>query len=114
MDRVCAQETRHERPGRRCIAIAGDVKDPAFCDQAAGQTLRAFGRSDILVNNAAFQQLCASLEALSEEHLQETLQTRIGGYVHMTRAVLPHLEVGSCIINSDAGQPAQPKEISPA
>ena len=60
----------------------------------------AFGRLDILVNNAAFQQHCASLEDLSEEHLQETLQTNIAGYFHMARAALPHLRRGGCIINT--------------
>lgn len=97
-----ADETRAhvEREGRRCITLAGDVKDPRFCEQAVEKTVRAFGRFDILVNNAAFQEHCASLEALSEEHLQETLQTNIGGYFHMARAALAHLPEGSCIINT--------------
>jgi NAD(P)-dependent dehydrogenase (short-subunit alcohol dehydrogenase family) len=89
-----------EREGRRCITLPGDVKDPAFCVDAVERTVAAFGRLDVLVNNAAFQEHSDSLEELDELHLQETLQTNIGGYFHMARAALPHLKQGSCIINS--------------
>ena len=89
-----------EREGRRCIAIAGDVKDPRFCEQAVEQVLDAFGRLDVLVNNAAFQQHSKSLEDITEDHLQETLQTNIGGYFHMARAALPHMTEGGSIINT--------------
>lgn len=97
-----AQVTRQhvENEGRRCITIAGDVKDPAFCEDAVAQTVKAFGGLDVLVNNAAFQLHCDALEDLSEEHLQETLQTNIAGYFHMARAALPHLKRGSAIVNS--------------
>jgi NAD(P)-dependent dehydrogenase (short-subunit alcohol dehydrogenase family) len=89
-----------EREGRRCIAIAGDVKDPRVCEDTVARTVEAFGKLDILVNNAAFQEHTDRLEDLDEEHLQETLQTNIGGYFHMARAALPHLGPGACIINS--------------
>ncbi|MGN6513362.1 MAG: SDR family oxidoreductase [Lysobacteraceae bacterium] len=89
-----------EREGQRCIAIAGDVKDPRFCEQAVQQVVDAFGRLDVLVNNAAFQQHSKTLEDITEDHLQETLQTNIGGYFHMARAALPHMTEGGSIINT--------------
>lgn len=89
-----------EDEGRRCITIAGDVKDPAFCEQAVQEVVRTFGQLDVLVNNAAFQQHRDSIEEITEEQLQETLQTNIGGYFHMTRAALPHMDEGASIINS--------------
>jgi NAD(P)-dependent dehydrogenase (short-subunit alcohol dehydrogenase family) len=89
-----------EKEGARCITIAGDVKDPAFCDRAVRQTVDALGGLDILVNNAAFQQHSKSLEDITEAHLQETLQTNIGGYFHMARAALPFLRNGGSIINT--------------
>jgi NAD(P)-dependent dehydrogenase (short-subunit alcohol dehydrogenase family) len=89
-----------EREGRRCLVIAGDVRDPAFCNDAVQRTVEAFGRLDILVNNAAFQQHCSQLEDLTDQHLQETLQTNIAGYFHMARAALPHLGQGASIINT--------------
>jgi len=99
-----AQFTREhvEQEGARCIAIAGDVKDPGFCERVVRETVDAFGGLDILVNNAAFQQHSRSLEDLSEEHLQETLQTNIGGYFHMARAALPFMREGGSIINTSS------------
>lgn len=89
-----------EREGRRCITMAGDVKDSAFCERAVRQASDTFGGLDILVNNAAFQQHSKSLEDITEAHLQETLQTNIGGYFHMARAALPYLREGGSIINT--------------
>ncbi|MDQ1110412.1 NAD(P)-dependent dehydrogenase (short-subunit alcohol dehydrogenase family) [Stenotrophomonas rhizophila] len=97
-----AEVTRQhvDAEGTRCVVIAGDVRDPRFCNKAVKQVAKAFGGIDILVNNAAFQLHCERLEDLEDEHLQETLQTNIGGYIQMARAVLPHLEEGDCIINT--------------
>lgn len=97
-----AQETKRcvEAEGRRCVTIAGDVKDSAFCRDAVEQTVDAFGRLDVLVNNAAFQAHAASIEDLSDERIDETLRTNVGGYFHMARAALPHLGQGASIINT--------------
>jgi NAD(P)-dependent dehydrogenase (short-subunit alcohol dehydrogenase family) len=97
-----AEETKRcvEAEGARCITLAGDVKDPAFCRQAVERTVRAFGRLDILVNNAAFQQHAGSLDELSDERFDETLRTNVYGYFHMARAALPHLKRGASIINT--------------
>lgn len=89
-----------EAEGARCLVIAGDVRDPRFCDKAAQKVVKTFGGIDILVNNAAFQLHCQRLEDLEDEHLQETLQTNIAGYIQMARAVLPYMGEGASIINS--------------
>ena len=100
-DQDAATTREHvEREGARCILVAGDVKDPRFCEQAVGRTLAEFGRLDVLVNNAAFQQHGATLEGITDQQLQETLQTNIGGYFHMARAALPHMREGGSIINT--------------
>ena len=89
-----------EQEGARCLVIAGDVRDPKFCNRAVEQVAKAFGGIDILVNNAAFQLHCHRLEDLDDDHLQETLQTNIGGYIQMARAVLPYMGEGASIVNS--------------
>ncbi len=97
-----AQETcrRVEAEGRRCELVLGDVKDPAFCRHAVERSIAAFGKLDILVNNAAYQQHSDSLETLPDEQFEETLQTNLLGYVRMARAALPHLHNGASIINT--------------
>jgi NAD(P)-dependent dehydrogenase (short-subunit alcohol dehydrogenase family) len=97
-----AEETRRcvEKEGRRCLLIAGDVRDPEFCNGAVRQTLDAFGKLDVLVNNAAFQEHAMALEEITEEHFDMTLRTNLYGYFHMAKAALPHLRPGSSIINT--------------
>jgi NAD(P)-dependent dehydrogenase (short-subunit alcohol dehydrogenase family) len=88
-----------EREGHRCVTIAGDVRDSAFCEAAVGLVVQRLGRLDILVNNAAFQQHAESLEALTDEHLDMTIRTNLCGYVYMARAALKHLSRGGSIVN---------------
>jgi NAD(P)-dependent dehydrogenase (short-subunit alcohol dehydrogenase family) len=97
-----AEETQRcvEAEGARCLLLEGDVKDQAFCDRAVERTLREFGRLDVLVNNAAFQEHAASLEELSDARFEETLHTNVLGYFHMAKAALPHLKRGAAIINT--------------
>ena len=97
-----AEETKRciEAEGRRCILLPGDVKNPAFCRSAVESTVREFGKLDVLVNNAAFQEHADSLEDITDERLEETLHTNVIGYFHMAKAALPHLKKGSSIINT--------------
>lgn len=97
-----ARETKRyvEAEGRSCLLIAGDVRDPAFCRQAVEQSLSQFGRVDILVNNAAFQEHAESLLDLTEERFDLTMKTNVYGYFHMAKAVVPHLKRGAAIINT--------------
>jgi NAD(P)-dependent dehydrogenase (short-subunit alcohol dehydrogenase family) len=62
--------------------------------------VQELGSLDILVNNAAFQEHAESLDELSEERFDETLQTNVYGYFHMAKAALPHLKKGSAIVNT--------------
>jgi NAD(P)-dependent dehydrogenase (short-subunit alcohol dehydrogenase family) len=97
-----AEETKRciESEGRRCLLLPGDVKDAGFCRQAVEQAVSEFGKLDVLVNNAAFQEHADSLEDLTDERFEETLRTNVLGYFHMAKAVLPHLRKGSSIINT--------------
>lgn len=97
-----AEKTRRcvEAEGRRCLLLQGDVKDGAWCEQAVLRTMAEFGRLDVLVNNAAFQEHADSIEDIDDRRLQETLDTNIGGYVRMARAALPHMKAGASIINT--------------
>ncbi|CAN7665083.1 SDR family oxidoreductase [Rhizobium sp. LjRoot254] len=89
-----------EAEGRQCLVSKGDVSDPAYCRDAVDAALKAFGKIDILVNNAAFQVHAPGIEDLTIEHFDLTLKTNLYGYFLMAQAVIPHLKNGSAIINT--------------
>ena len=97
-----AESTRTlvEERGRRCITIAGDIGDEAFCRDAVARTVEAFGKLDLLVNNAAEQHPQDRLEDISTEQMERTFRTNIFGMFQMTKAALVHLPPGAAIVNS--------------
>jgi NAD(P)-dependent dehydrogenase (short-subunit alcohol dehydrogenase family) len=97
-----AKETKRavEAEGRRCILISGDVSNAAFCKETVAQTVRALGKVDILVNNAAFQEHTQDIEHLSDEHFDRTLKTNLYGYFFMAREAARAIPYGGAIINT--------------
>jgi NAD(P)-dependent dehydrogenase (short-subunit alcohol dehydrogenase family) len=95
-----AEETKQavEKEGRRCIAFSGDVADPEFCEEAVARTTKQFGRLDVLVNNAAFQQHVQDFEDLTDAHFDRTIKINLYGYFHMAKAAVPHMTPGSSIV----------------
>jgi len=99
-DDAAETKRRIEAEGRRCVLVAGDVRKTKFAETVVKKTIDAFGRLDVLVNNAAFQEHAESIEDITEERLEETFRTNIFGYFHMAQAALPHLKKGASIINT--------------
>lgn len=100
-EKTDAKETagQIEKEGRKALLIPGDLKDPKFCKRAVDKTAREFGRLDVLVNNAAFQQHQDSIEDLSGEQFEKTFRTNIFAYFYMAKAAVRHLPKGGSIIN---------------
>jgi NAD(P)-dependent dehydrogenase (short-subunit alcohol dehydrogenase family) len=89
-----------EAEDRRCIAIAGDLGDEGFCREAVARAVEAFGRLDLLVNNAAEQHPQDRLEDISAAQMERTFRTNIFGMFHLTKAALAHLPDGAAIVNT--------------
>jgi NAD(P)-dependent dehydrogenase (short-subunit alcohol dehydrogenase family) len=97
-----AEETQRavEKEGRQTLLLPGDVTKRKFCDDAVKKTVQKFGRLDILVNNAAYQETRAGLEKITDDEWDLTFRTNIYGYFYMARAALAHLPAGGSIINT--------------
>jgi NAD(P)-dependent dehydrogenase (short-subunit alcohol dehydrogenase family) len=89
-----------EQTGRKCALIAGDVGDEKFCAEVVAKTISAFGRLDILVNNAAEQHVRESILDIDQAQLERTFRTNIFSMFHLVKAALPHLKKGARIINT--------------
>lgn len=97
-----AEETQAavEAEGQNALLISGDIRKVEFCEKAVTRTVDEFGKLDILVNNAAYQQHQKRLEDITEEQWDRTFKTNIYGYFRLTKAALPHLKKGGVIINT--------------
>ncbi len=101
-EHVDATETKAliEAQGRKCILIAGDLREESFCKRIVKDALCTFGHLDILVNNAGVQFPQDSLEDITAEQLEDTFRTNIFSMFYVTKAALPYLKKESSIINT--------------
>jgi NAD(P)-dependent dehydrogenase (short-subunit alcohol dehydrogenase family) len=106
-----ANETKRivESAGRKAILLRGDLADRARCESVVQEAVKAFGRIDLLVNNAAEQGKAADrFEEIDPERVERTFRTNIVAMFHIVRAALPHMKEGSAIINVGSIQAYQP------
>ncbi|MEL6499839.1 MAG: SDR family oxidoreductase [Cyanobacteria bacterium J06623_1] len=89
-----------EDRGGQCLTVKMDVRQPEACEDAVNKTIEAFGKLNILVNNAAFQMVHKDLADLTIKQFHETFETNIFGYFHMFKAAMPYLKEGDVIINT--------------
>ncbi len=83
----------------RCIAVAGDVTRPEDCVRTVEETLRAFGRVDVLINNAGrsygefgdkFSTITPFYD-VTEQQFRAILETNLIGVFLMTKVAAPHM-----------------------
>ena len=74
--------------GGRAILVAGDVSVTEDCRRMADQATAAFGKIDVLVNNAGAATLMDADET-SDELWDQTIATNLSGAFRLIRAVLP-------------------------
>ena len=79
-----------ERYGDRILPVALDVTDPAAARAAVAAGVAAFGRIDVLVNNAGYANL-AAIEDIALDDFSEQIETNLLGVVNVTKAALPVL-----------------------
>jgi len=94
--------------GVKSLAIEGDIKDKAFCQEAISRTVKELGGLDILVNNAGKQVYIDDLEQITDEQFDHTFKTNIYAMFWLSKAALPHMPPGATIINTTSIQSYQP------
>ncbi|MBB5402923.1 MULTISPECIES: glucose 1-dehydrogenase [Paraburkholderia] len=99
-----ARETARwvEDAGRKAVLVGGDIRDRQHCDAIVDKAIEAFGRLDVVVNNAAYQMSYPSLDAISDEEWDKTFDTNIGAMFRITRAAVRHMKPGGAIINTSS------------
>lgn len=95
----------------RIRVFALDVTDDASISNAVSEVIAAFGRIDVLVNNAGYG-LIGLFEAMTAEQVRRQFDTNVLGLMSVTRAVLPQMrqqQAGKIInVASVAGRMSMP------
>jgi NAD(P)-dependent dehydrogenase (short-subunit alcohol dehydrogenase family) len=106
-----AHETQKwvEQAGRKAVLVPGDLQDPAHCRAIIAKAVEAFGRVDVLVNNAAFQMTHDDFTEIPDEEWDRTIATNISAFFHLTKAAIPHMKPGASIIGSSSVNSDMPK-----
>lgn len=104
------------RHGERMRAVALDVTDPTAAARAVEEATGAFGRLDVVVNNAGYAN-SAPIEEMAEDDFRAQIETNLFGVVNVTRAALPVLRAqrsgSSCRSPPSADAWAAPPEWAP-
>ena len=86
--------------GRECLILEGDLKDDKVCKKIVSDTVKKFGRLDILINNAAFQMPQETIEKITKKQLTDTFETNIYPMFYVVKEAMKHLKKGASIINT--------------
>lgn len=87
-----------EARGRRAVSIRLDVVDPEQCTEAVSETLAAFGRVDILINNAGIGTAVPATRETSEE-FGRVMDVNLNGAYWMAQACGRVMKPGSVVLN---------------
>lgn len=86
--------------GSEVLLIKGDLKKESFCEKLVVRVLKQFGKLEILVNNAAYQQTEDELEEFSTQVFDDVFKTNVYAPFWLSRAALASIPAGGSIINT--------------
>jgi NAD(P)-dependent dehydrogenase (short-subunit alcohol dehydrogenase family) len=79
-----------EKSGARVLAIPCDVRDQKQVEDAIGETIRQFGRIDVLINNAGVIQV-GPYDQMRLHDYEDAMATHAWGPLYTIMAALPHM-----------------------
>ncbi|AYO57803.1 NAD(P)-dependent oxidoreductase [Chryseobacterium sp. 6424] len=97
-----AKETQKEveKLGQKCLLIKGDLAKEINCRKVIQKTVDAFGKINILVNNAGIHWEQQELTDISTEQLMNTFNANFFSVLWLTKYAMEYLKKGSSIINT--------------
>jgi len=102
-----------EKAGRKAHGFAADLRDHDNAKKAVEEHMRVHGRLNILVPNAAQQEMCMNHKDIDLQVMQDTFQLNILSMMAICKYALHHMPRGSVIINcgSVAGYMGNPTMV---
>ncbi len=113
LDQV-ASDIREQYPDTKVETFAKDVGGQANAEAAVTAAVDAFGRLDVLINNAGVLPKLAELQEYPIEDFEKLVHNNIYTAFHMTRAALPELQKtrGNIVsAGSEAGWNGSPRFV---
>ncbi len=98
VERLGATAKIVESVGRSALAVAVDVADPASAERVVATAMEAFGRVDVLVNNAGVGTAVPALRETPEQ-FRSVLDVNLSGSYWMAQAAARVMRPGSSIVN---------------
>ena len=98
--KIAANQLKNTTP------IAADIRNEKEVQNVIEETIKKFGKLDILINNAGIFPRIKQLHEISETEWNEVLDVNLSGQFRFTKFAIPYLQKTSgCIVNvsSDAG-----------
>jgi NAD(P)-dependent dehydrogenase (short-subunit alcohol dehydrogenase family) len=103
-DAAAETVARIDDEGGISLSVPGDIGNPDFATELVRQAVAEFGRIDIVVNTATEQHACETFEDIDHNQVERIFRTNILGQFWLTKAALPHMADGTCIINTGAAR----------
>jgi len=99
-----------KQAGQKALAMPGDIRNEAFCQNLVAKTIAEFGGIDLLVNNAGRQHSFESILDIPTDYFDWTLKTNLYAMFWITKAAVAHMPPGSAIINTASVNAYDPSE----
>ena len=106
---VDAVASAFKKQGMEAMGVACHIGDPQQRQNLVDETLKSFGRIDVLVNNAAINPFYGPLEATGEEVFDKIMDVNVKAPWLLSNLVQPHMkEGGGSIINISSVEGVHP------
>lgn len=101
-EKIDAEITKNlvEKEGKSCLIMQGDLTKPYTSKKCVEETIKNYGKINILINNVGIQFQQKEFININNEQLEKTFKTNIFSIFYLTKEALNYLNEGDSIINT--------------